>query len=339
MVSALQKLSLIVLITMSACTKEVLKPVPTPEFKVTESLTADRTTVSFASGEQVTFKAKFNIVTDWKLVIEGKRSKKTKTFTGKSDVIDASNALWDGSSDVPVFTADDVIYTLSYPYELSRGTVSGNLVVTSGKNYSANANYVLVKDFANGSKDILFNNENCSVSSIDSVLGGYYYNVEGTETSTSSFYMGHLAILPSAEHPSAMYFPIIPSGMVANDLTAENTWFNIWVYGYGNSSAILTFKFDESDIENTPNVHTPNKDDSWEYTTDANWSGWRQVSFPMSLTTSAPNPLFGGNGNKKREIDRMVSLNIVVASKNSVTDVLIKAPFQYAVFSVGGAFK
>lgn len=346
MKTILKSLSFIIILAWVGCKHDNSLTEPTlqdtfGEFGIDDSLTASKYAVGFATGDTVSFKARFTIRTKWKLSIIGKKSKVIKTITGSSKVLDATNAVWDGSSDVPVFPADSAFVTLTFPDDTTRGTMKIKLNVTSPKNFASNPNYIPVKDFTNGMKGASFNNDNgnCTKFGIDTLLGGVYFNAEGMENSATSYYMGGLAITTGAEHASTVkYFPVVFGGAVADSDQVANTYFNLWVYGYGNPITKLTVQFNESDKGNTDFINQPAKDDTWEYAIYPIWNGWQQVSFPMNKTVPSLSAAYGGSGNKRREIDRIVSITINTATEKSATGVFVQTTYTYPIFSVGAPF-
>lgn len=348
MKTIIKVLSLAVLVGIVSCKHDESLTEPTLQdtygaFGVVDSLSINKTTVAFGSGETVTFGAKFTIRAKWQLSIKGKKSKVTKTITGTSKVLDATNAIWDGSSDVPYFPADTAIVTLSFPDDTTKPKMVRMIHVTSPRKFGNNPNYILVKDFSKGS--INFNNDgpkatpNCSVAKLDSfVLGGVYYRVEGMEDNPTSYYMGGMTFTAGESNPGKTFFPIVQPGVTPDDEVSKSIYFNLWVHGYSDANTKISVQFNEVDAGHT--AHVPSKDDIWEYVIIDDFNGWKQISFNMTepIVVPATVPLYGGSGNKKREIDRIASITINISTVNSVTGKTIKTALTYATFSIGSPF-
>jgi hypothetical protein len=304
--------------------------------------------VAFGQNEKVTFTAKFSVKTAWVLVIQGAKSKATKTITGNSSFLDATNAQWDGSSDVPTFPPDSAIATLSFPSDNSRKPIVTSFKVSSSKNFAANPNYIVVADFAKPSDTtkIAFNNDpntagpgsNCTKVAVKNLAGVWCFDAAGMEDGKTSYYMGGLTLLPSIENPASKYFPIVSPGVVADSELVANTYFNVWVYGYSNPVLKMTVQFNESDKGNTDYVNNPAMDDTWEYVIYPTWTGWKQVSFSMNKTTTSTAALYGGSGNHRREIDRIVSITVNIATDKSATGIGVEETYTYPIFSKGAPF-
>jgi hypothetical protein len=128
----------------------------------------------------------------------------------------------------------------------------------------------------------------------------------------------------------------IDSGIDPKDL-----YFNIFVYGNGSNSAGIQLKVYEIDSKpggstdtitnrqqmhwfatkkipasNDPaNAYFQNENDGWIYNITVNWQGWKLVSIPYSEFKSAPDPLAGGNGDRKKESWRICGASLSLLSE------------------------
>jgi hypothetical protein len=76
-------------------------------FRVIEPLALSTGTVDFSTGQQAYFSARMSILVDWQLKITGRSSGAVKRITGRSRVLDISNASWFGeTTDFPTFQAE-----------------------------------------------------------------------------------------------------------------------------------------------------------------------------------------------------------------------------------------
>lgn len=96
------------------CNKEI--PVDGPElldlfgdFQVLQPVSLNQTEADFAQGDRLYLQARFNKLTDWKLVCTGLGSGARKEITGKTRFLDSTNCLWNGSTTIfPMFKVESV---------------------------------------------------------------------------------------------------------------------------------------------------------------------------------------------------------------------------------------
>lgn len=70
------------------------------DFAVLEDFKVSKAQVDFSSNERVHFNARFSTITNWTIEIKSLTTGGIKVIEGRSKVIDASNATWDGSTTV-----------------------------------------------------------------------------------------------------------------------------------------------------------------------------------------------------------------------------------------------
>jgi hypothetical protein len=302
-------------------------------FKIVDQLDADNKTPNFDSKEEVAFSASFSKTVDWTLTLKGQTSSITKTFTGKSKSLDKNTALWTGGGDHPAFANEKVVATLKFKDYPDSSTTSLNINGRGLNNYSP-AGSVLVNDFDSGIAGLILFNENITFSGIKNTLGGKYYQMEGRENSTSSYFIGLLNIpVSKTRYPSEVHYPISLSD-------ASQVYFNVWVYGYGPSSITrLGIDFQEDDLGNsTPGVYTDGTDDTYSYAVNVDWIGWKLVSVQYSKTLRSTNQGYGNSGNGKQEVDRILAVQFVLSSKGSDASSPVVLPFDNPIFTVGNPF-
>ena len=84
------------------------------DFAVVHDLDISNRNVNFGSGQTTYFTAEFTKNVNWQLRVTGLSSGAVKEFTGFSNVLDASNALWNGTTTVlPMFHLEDCAVELS----------------------------------------------------------------------------------------------------------------------------------------------------------------------------------------------------------------------------------
>jgi len=88
------------------------------EFIIQEAFASSDTVVNFATGGNITFDAKFSKQVDWEIHIVGQTSGAEKIISGKSNSINATNSLWNGTTtNLPMFKAEECAVYLSVPDE------------------------------------------------------------------------------------------------------------------------------------------------------------------------------------------------------------------------------
>jgi hypothetical protein len=115
------------------------------EFTLVNDLDITNRDVDFSTGETTTFTASFSKNVNWTLEVKGLQSGAIKRFEGFSNVIDASNATWTGTTtDLPMFRAEDCAVQLSI--ENVADTLHDTLTVVGSKVYQG----FVAADFENG---------------------------------------------------------------------------------------------------------------------------------------------------------------------------------------------
>jgi len=267
--------------------KEVSGPV-----EVVDPFTISNSNPDFLAGQVVQFGATFQGDAYWKITIVGSNSGATKTISGTSSVINASNATWDGTADdLPSFRNEPVVITLSFPIsnEITSSTpLNINLTVAQKKNLDAG--HVLITDFSENPNKItnVFDGNFAGVAPTnwqsnwaptarfnDAPLknpDGNFYCVMGPQAAWQdnadflghkSPYIDHLFITAnSLGYPG--YFPLIAS--------PTKIYFNIMVYNASLSNnnwlQITLFEDDPNlgSIAKSYNIVKPN------------WIGWKLVT-------------------------------------------------------------
>ena len=102
----------------------------------------------FSNNQNTYFKASFTKQVDWKIKIKGLFSSSVKIISGKSDFIDQSNSLWDGSpTKIPFFLAEeDCLVELSFEFpDTSIVKSSIDINIQSPKLYNVENTVLLTK--------------------------------------------------------------------------------------------------------------------------------------------------------------------------------------------------
>lgn len=102
------------------------------DFNLINSLTVSTNSVDFSAGQTVSCGAEFSKNVNWKIEITGQSSGGVNVIEGFSRIIDATNAVWDGSaSTLPMFKTEECIVMLTIENEAD--TLYQNVTVTGTK--------------------------------------------------------------------------------------------------------------------------------------------------------------------------------------------------------------
>ncbi len=209
----------------------------------------------------------------WTLTYRGLVSGAIKTFSGSSDVIDGSNALWNGSHDGLYFFKPGEKVVASLTFFGSDYVTTDTLLVTTAKDYiTGNPNAVAVGvkysngQINNGYELVSYfdypyqlplgsgapfcysptlpvpNEKRVHGGFIPAVEGNYYFRVKDISHDADGYFVGGL----QHRNPGGFFFP------TWND--PENIYFNIYIYGYGADSTNFTtinLEFHEADLSNS----------------------------------------------------------------------------------------
>jgi hypothetical protein len=136
----------------------------------------------FGAGQTLEFSAMFNKQVDWEIHIVGQNSGATKILSGKSNFIDASNGVWDGSTtNLPMFKQEACVATLMIQADSFSADIQP-LIVTGLKE---NEGFV-VADFENGKnpgwEEFVQSGANMTFNIVEDITAGeknHYYDMGG----------------------------------------------------------------------------------------------------------------------------------------------------------------
>ena len=261
------------LFSLNACKKQATFDGPSIEelyssFKLLEDFKADKTTVSFAAPESVTFTAKFSKVVAWTITINGATSKAKKIITGQGKQIDATNALWKGSTtELPMFRAENVTATLSIdgqtttyslPIEIKTAAINNGLVIADFETGLLSSWTKFIQSGASmdfGVKDDDLAPQDTKYLKMHGIVNWDW--LIGLIDFPASAY-GTSKTLPLSTNPDEVYF-------------------NCLIYGVANTNeSIVLFQFRED--ENGDGNISGSADDEYDLQVKVNWVGWKLVS-------------------------------------------------------------
>lgn len=324
-----------------------------------------RTVVSFGlagtPGYNVYFKAKFNQVVTWKLLITSRVNGAYKVITGTSDSLGRPNE-WDGSSDYRLFSADicDVELTIAGLFDENKEpikyktwfkTITAPKYLTSSNGSTNKGPY---KTFESGSNFAVHYNQDTDLNALfkfnqqypDGVNGKYSMWVTANDLNSDGFCGGFqdratgIAGLFTSSDPNNVYV-----NMYVKGFNKPNSTVKVFLY---ELDSISNFSSSNLKAINDWSLTTNAKvgiathpallpqGDVFEYSVTADWDGWKLVSIKYSDFKKATSVVTNGNGIKEPMKARELSLEINSFPNNS-SDVEIA--IDNIVLSTGGPFK
>lgn len=318
--------SVLAALALSGCSRdeEMLGPaahdVFTP-FELEETLTVSQDSADFSDGATtVHFGAKFNVIRDWTITIRGDESGIVKTINGTSSEINADNSTWNGNSDVPAFGSEEATVTLTT--SLGDTTLSLPFKVLGGKPLDEGG--LVVQTFDGTFTGAIMDQADSTYSVKESTQGGIHFTMVGIDRN-SDYWIGE----QSNTAKTGLY-------AIDEDVTEEDLYFNIYIYGYGKPETQIEISFKEADADEPNDVYLGSDDDIFSYKVEPNWTGWRLISFKYSEAERSINAGLGDKGNGVREPSRINTVTINLLAKNGSPTSIAKFSMDYAVFTVGG---
>lgn len=211
-------------------------------FSVLEDFQVSDNSVDFKSGENLVFSVRFSKTVDWELHVIGETSGAEKVLTGKSKVVDESNATWDGTTTTPpMFKEESCWAYVTVPEEGYADTIMG-LTIDSARSVSG----FVVADFENGINPgwniFAQSGANMSFNIVEAdsaAQSGHYYDMGGE---VSWDWLIGLIDFPASAYGEQAYPLSDNSGEV---------YFNTFLYvPEGISNEVILFQFSEDEDGN-----------------------------------------------------------------------------------------
>ena len=293
------------------------------DFNFVEPVAASQPTVDFAGGEDVAFSATFNKQAAWVLLITGQESGAVKRIEGFSNVLDATNATWNGgTTELPFFKDETVDVALFVPSE-ETDTLRTTVEVVSPRTYPGN----VFADFEGGENIFIGNFEfefqNAGITAeFAPGQGDRYFVLRGTEPpsgGTRNFFVGLIDIRPDGNG----LFPVPTT-------VPEDLYFNFLLRGYGTDYTIAVIQL----------IVDANGTGAYELDRDlavpfgdipVDFEGWRLFSKPVSE--------IGDGGITQEQAANIVGVRVVLISDNNAqpsTPLQVAFGIDYITFTSGG---
>ena len=301
------KFAVLATLLVSACAEKITSEGPAlddlfGEFSLISPLSTSTSDVDFSSGEKLVLSAQFSKSADWQADLVGLSSGAHKVITGKSKIMDASNATWDGSTTIfPMFREEQVAIDLYIPevdlHMYDTVTVSGVKLndgfLIADFESGPNPGWIL---FAQSGADMTFRIENTDVPA----QGSHYYDMGGEVN--WDWLIGYI------EFPASAYqvptFPLNPN--------PNNVYFNVLLYKpAGITNALALFQFREDD--NLDGNFNGSTEDMYAVEVSGLDVGWNQVSLRYSdfIALNNGQPV-APNGNGIHEPNKIMNVAVLM---------------------------
>jgi hypothetical protein len=297
-------------------------------FSVVAPLETSADTVDFSAGETVNFTASFSKNVSWKLEIKGLQSGAVKEITGFSNLLDANNALWTGTTTkLPFFKVEDCAVQLTF--EAESDTLSDTLFVSGTRTYpglllgdfegTANPGWT---SFVQSGADMSFG---IQTNSAGAAQGNGYFDIGGAVD--WDYLIAYL------------YMPATAYGSPTFNLSSnpEEVYFNTLLFKPESlNNGIMLFQFPEDD--NGDGVFTVANEDMYAIEVQMNQNNWSQLSVKYSELQSLVNGQPAApNGNGVREPNKLTQVNILFLANPASG--YANARLDYMIFTEGEALQ
>ncbi len=334
--------------------------------------------VDFSTGV-CTITASFSHRVTYTVTMKGLSSGAVKSYTGVGSVLTASGigGMWNGSNDGLYFfrTGEQVSVTISFLR--SEVLLSKVITITTGRDpIMGNPNLIALGGANSGYENLAvrpgsfptqfaFSESKldpvpfadavlASANGVNAIDGIKVLRFSGKSAQGDGFFVGGIQHRKGNPGTNASF--VLPSTWT----DASQVYFNVYIYGNGNSKATVNLEFHESDYSNPNNDyfapvdtikkecgvipgtgfnkfdHDPCSDDGWVAAIPVNFTGWRLYSIKysdMARSVSLPN---GGSGDGVKEPTRVarIQMGVVASPAFAEANVLI----DYPVISYGAPF-
>jgi len=260
------------------------------ELTILEPLVVMGDSADFSVGENIYFTASFSKQVDWKIKIEGLYSGSIKIISGKSDIINQSNSLWNGESSLlPFFTVEDCNIELTF--EMHDDTINSQLKIQGAKEYNDEST-VLITDFENGFNPNFtgFFQAGCTKALATGESGQGLNHLQQFGTCDWDWLIGYI------DYYASFWFN---ENTLVSD--ASQVYFNIMINGDSTISQIAgvpnsLFKLEFYEDENGDGYYDASSEDRYDYEFEVDWKGWRMISICYNDVEKLVLSANGGDG-------------------------------------------
>ncbi len=297
------------------------------DFSLVTGLDISNRNVNFSTGETTTFTAAFSKNVNWKIEVKGLQSGAVKRFEGFSNVVDVSNATWNGTTtDLPMFRVEDCAVQLSI--ENVADTLRDTLTIAGSKLYDG----FVVADFENGWNSgwntYVQSGANMSFAvqtNGNAAQGGRYYEMAGA---VSWDWLIGLVNMPGSAYGS-IYYPLTSN--------PSNLYFNTMLYKpAGIDNGMVLFQIKEDD--NQDGMYSTGSEDMYSIQVSLTANGWSKISqrydnIPTLVNGAASGPI----GNGIHEPNKVIEVSVLFLA--NPTSGYSKTWLDYMIFTEGSALE
>lgn len=272
-------------------------------FDVKQNLSINVDSVNFTENQRVIFQAEFNKNVNWVVEITGRESGAVKRIEGFSRNLDASNAVWTGgTTELPFFRAEACDIRLTVP-EVPDYLDTADVKVVGTKVYSGS----LFMDFEGpdaadridiGNFEFDFNIDSTGIRSfIPAAQGEQYLSLLGTDIVLPQGFFVGLIVLNKLDSQTTLDLPTT---------VPENLYFNCFLHSDGRAHTIAVFQFIVD--SNDSGAFEDGQDQLFAVDGDfpVDWTGWRQISHPMSDA-----------GMTQEQLEKLIGIRVLLISDNN----------------------
>ncbi len=297
------------------------------EFSFVQPFLITDESVDFGAGETTSFSAEFSKNVNWQIRITGLSSGAEKIISGTSNILDADNTLWTGTTTtLPMFRAE--LCAIELTFENETDTILDTLEILSPK---VNAG-LLLSDFESGwnpgwssfvqsGGDMSFN----ITDAVSSAQGQYYYDMGGE---VNWDWLIGLIDIPATAY-GAPTFPLSEN--------PGNVFFNVLLNNPpGITNSVVLFQFREDDNED--GIFSEGTEDMFSAEIKMTEAGWQLISrnyaeLPTLVNGVASEPL----GNGIYEPHKLWRVSILMLA--NPTSGYSQALMDYLIFTEGSALQ
>jgi hypothetical protein len=250
------------------------------DFRMVTPFKASKDSVAFATGENVTFSAKFNKSVNWTITVSGLTSKAQKIITGKGKTIDVTNGVWNGSTtNFPMFKAEKCNAKLKI-----ESVIDSFQVPIKVKTIKANPG-LLLADFESGFFNPLWTKYIQSGAQMDFNIKTDAFSPQANKYLNMAGKVNWDYLIGLVDFNAKAYGTTKTLALSTNP---DEVYFNCLIYGVPNiNESIVLFQFKED--ENADGLIDPNTDDQYDLEIKVNWTGWKLISKKYSDIVSLSN--------------------------------------------------
>lgn len=318
------------------------------------------TNANFALQIYPVFSATFSETVTWKIELTGQTSGATKTLSGTSSVIDATNATWIGNHDGLYFFESGETVTANLIISGKAGVFATTTVIIDAvrDEKTTTTTFMLLNKFSDyesglGTFPYQFNIGNTTVNvaqsdEIPAPQGKFYMHFEGVSAEANGFFVGGLQSRRNADSPPGTIYMLPPTWTDPSKI-----YVNIYVRGIDNLPAgnfpyaTINFEIQEDDNKNISSPTNcaslgvtdrfcPASEDSWVFKIPVRHIGWQLFSCKYSDMLPSEDFANGGFGNRKLEPQKVCRMQLGMVSSPPFNRVSVD--IDYACLTYGAPY-